>query len=201
MQEQNKPKDTGFKKNLMRVVAVTLIVAAVLGIFLFKNAGDQVPVATTSAGTSGGAPAPAATEEEGGLPLVITAVDLDSILAHGLPVMLDFGGEDCPPCQAMAPDLKQMHGEAQGAAVIHYTDVWENTEAAQGFPIRVVPTQVFILADGTPYQPSESFEEEIGAAFTSYTHKDTGELMFTVHEGALTLVQMRAILTDMGAAL
>ena len=68
--------------------------------------------------------------------------------------------------------------------------------AAEGFPIQVIPTQIFVSADGTPYVPSDNIEIE----FTMYSYKETGEHAFTVHQGGLTEDQMRAVLADMGVA-
>ena len=92
-----------------------------------------------------------------------------------------------------------MNAEMQGLAIIKFVDVWVNTSAANDFPVQVIPTQVIINADGTPYVPSESMEES-GIKFSMYTYKDTGEHAFTTHQGGMTEEQMRAILTDMGVA-
>ena len=65
-----------------------------------------------------------------------------------------------------------------------------------GFPVQVIPTQFFIHPDGTPYEPSD--EVAIQIPFTHYTNKDSGEAVFTVHQGGLTEEQMLLILKDMG---
>jgi thioredoxin 1 len=87
-----------------------------------------------------------------------------------------------------------MNAEMQGKAIIKFVDVWKYTDAADGFPIQVIPTQVIINADGTPYVPSD----DIGIKFTMYSTKDTNEHVFTVHQGGLTEDQMRLILADIG---
>jgi thioredoxin 1 len=94
----------------------------------------------------------------------------------------------------MAPVLKTLNAEKQGEAIIKFVDVWKNGDAARDFPVQVIPTQVFINADGTPYVPSDDIEIK----FTMYSKKDTDEHVFTVHQGGLTENQMRAILADMG---
>ena len=96
----------------------------------------------------------------------------------------------------MAPVLQTMNAQMQGKAIIKFVDVWKNTDAAKDFPVQVIPTQVLIAADGTPYAPSENVASQI--ELTQYTYKDTGELAFTVHQGGLTEEQMRLILSDMG---
>jgi thioredoxin 1 len=84
----------------------------------------------------------------------------------------------------------------QGKAIIKFVDVWKNGNAAKDFPIQVIPTQVLINADGTPYAPNDN----VTIKFDIYTYKDTGEHAFTVHQGGLTEEQMRTILADMGVA-
>ena len=96
----------------------------------------------------------------------------------------------------MAPVLLKLNAELQGVAIIKFADVWKNPDASKGFPVQVIPTQFFILADGSPYVPSE----DIGIDFGMYNMRDTGEHVFTVHQGGLTEEQMRRILADMGAA-
>lgn len=205
--EKVKPKEPS-KNNVVLKVALPIgIVAVVLGLFFFKNAGGesaaaaQTPVSTTQSEPGNSSFGVESQEERTVIPLNISAVDLDEVLSHNLPVIIDFGADSCIPCKEMAPVLKRLNEELQDVAVIHFVDVWKNADAAADFPVRVIPTQVFILPDGSPYVPSEGLTEELGIEFSMYTHKDTGEHIFTTHEGGLTEEQMRAILADMGASL
>lgn len=43
-------------------------------------------------------------------------------------------------------------------------------------------------------------DESLGIPFTLYSSKETGEHVYTVHEGLLTEEQMKLILQDMGVA-
>lgn len=169
------------KKKLIKIIIPVLIVIIIAGIWIFKNINSG----------SGDLVTPNNNED---FVLETEAVDLDVLTAYGLPIIIDFGSDSCIPCKEMAPVLKTMNAEMQGKAIIKFVDVWKHAEAADGFPIQVIPTQVFINADGTPYVPSEDIEIE----FTMYSTKDTNEHVFTVHQGGLTEDQMRAILTDMG---
>lgn len=156
-----------------------LIVCVIAAIFISKNAGGEQENPALN------------------IPLTVTAVNIEEITAHGLPVIIDFGADSCIPCKEMAPVLVKLNEEMQGKAVIHFVDVWKNPEAAQDFPVQVIPTQIFVTADGKPYVPSDNLSV---AEFTMYSTRDTGEHVFTVHEGGLTEEQMRLILTDMGVA-
>ncbi|MFU0831320.1 MAG: Thioredoxin domain-containing protein [Oscillospiraceae bacterium] len=167
------------KKRIVRIIVPILILAALTVIWMIKTQS-----------------APASEETNSDFALETTSVDLETLTSYNLPIIIDFGSDSCIPCQQMAPVLETMNAEMQGKAIIKFVDVWKHAEAADGFPVQVIPTQVFINSDGTPYVPSE----EIDVEFTMYSYQDTGEHAFTVHQGGLTEEQMRAILADMGVA-
>lgn len=171
------------QKKLIKIIIPVCIVVVIAGIWIFKNIN------------SGSADSVSQNDNEDFV-LETESVDLDALTAYGLPIIIDFGSDSCIPCKEMAPVLKTMNAEMQGKAIIKFVDVWKHTEAAADFPIQVIPTQIFINADGTPYVPSDDIEVE----FTMYSNKDTGEHAFTVHQGGLTEDQMRAILDDMGVS-
>lgn len=150
----------------------------IAGIWIFKNANSDAPPITDNKDFT----------------LEATNIDLEVLTSYELPIIIDFGADSCIPCKEMAPVLKTLNAEMQGAAIIKFVDVWKNEDVANDFPIQVIPTQIFINADGTPYVPSDDIKIE----FTMYSTKDTNEHVFTVHQGGLTEGQMRRILTDMG---
>lgn len=135
-------------------------------------------------------------QNEGDCALETAVIELETLTSYQLPIIIDFGADSCIPCKEMAPVLKKMNSEMQGKAIIKFVDVWKNGDAAANFPIQVIPTQVLINSDGTPYVPSK----DIGIEFTMYTDKDTSKHVFTVHQGGLTEKEMRAILIDMAVS-
>lgn len=167
------------KSKLLKIVILVGIVLVVAGIWIFKNADSETLVTPNN-------------DED--FVLEATSINLDALKGYGIPIIIDFGSDSCIPCKEMAPVLQTMNAEMQGKAIVKFVDVWKYSEAANDFPIQVIPTQVFINADGTPYMPGEDIE----IRFDMYSYKDTGEHAFTVHQGQLTEEQMRAILADMG---
>ncbi len=165
------------KKKVAQILVPSVMLTVVLGIWLL---GSQKDIASASESVD----------------LLATSVDVDDLTSHNLPVIIDFGADECVPCVEMAPVLVKLNNEMQGKAVIKFVDVWKTPEAATGFPVQVIPTQVFINADGTPYVP----EGEIGVQLLKYVDPDTEEHLFTVHQGGLTEDQMLSILTDMGVS-
>ena len=129
--------------------------------------------------------------------LAITeAVDFEALAEHGLPAIIDYGADSCIPCKQMAPVLVALNEEMSGKAFIKFADVWQYPEAASNVPVQVIPTQILVNADGTPFVPSEELASQI--EFIMYSHRDTDEHIFTVHQGGLTEEQMRLILAEMG---
>jgi len=166
------------KKKLVKIIVPVCIVLIIAGIWIFKNANSDAPPITDNKDFT----------------LEATNIDLEVLTSYELPIIIDFGADSCIPCKEMAPVLKTLNVEMQGAAIIKFVDVWKNEDVANDFPIQVIPTQIFINADGTPYVPSDDIKIE----FTMYSTKDTNEHVFTIHQGGLTEDQMRRILTDMG---
>lgn len=164
------------KKQAARIIVPILIVIAVAAIYLLKNPPFQ--------------------DEQQSSPLVVSEIDMDTLTAAGLPIIIDFGADYCAPCKQMEPILESVSREMQGKASIRYLDVQEYPGEAMQYPVQVIPTQVFFLPDGSPYMPDES----LGIPFTLYSSKETGEHVYTVHEGLLTEDQMKLILQDMGVA-
>jgi thioredoxin 1 len=169
------------KKLILKIGVPALIVLIIAGIFAFKSWNKDDATVPNSTDT---------------IPLAVQSVDLEKLKEHKQPIVIDFGADSCIPCKEMAPVLKKLNEEWQGKAVVQFVDVWKYGEAAQDFPIQVIPTQVFYTADGKPFTPSEELSAEI--EFTMYSHKETGDHLFTVHQGGLTEAQMRKIFVEMG---
>ena len=126
--------------------------------------------------------------------LVTEKIDLEKLKAYELPIIIDFGADTCIPCKEMAPILKELNAELMGKAIIRFVDVWKYKELAQEYPISVIPTQIFIDASGKPYKPKDPESNQIKL----YSSRDTGEHIFTAHEGGMTKEQMLSVLKEMG---
>ncbi len=130
-------------------------------------------------------------------PLYMTKINMEEMVASNMPIIIDFGADSCIPCKEMAPVLVKLNGEMQEKARIHFVDVWEYPESSKGFPVTVLPTQVFFNADGSAYVPSQEVLQKI-MGFQGFKNEGGDELVMTAHQGGLTEAQMRLILADMG---
>ena len=95
------------------------------------------------AGTPGAAPA---TERPGIPPLSPT--ELDTALASGSWLVVEFGGEHCIPCRAMQPILQDLQLALGSKAKVHNFWIQEHPEVARRFKIMVMPTQVVFNQKG-----------------------------------------------------
>ena len=139
-------------------------------------------------------------EAAAALSLQSTEFDFEALAAYELPMMLDFGADDCVPCQQMKPDLEKIYEDTRGRVLVQYYDVWEDPSLTGGYPVQVVPTQFFFMPDGSPYKPSDAMEAA-GLYFTGFSDRETGEHGLTAHMGILTEDEMRLIFEDMGVTL
>lgn len=181
------------KKRIVKIIVPLLIVIALFGLWIIKTATDKAE-----------SPLPPISSAE--LPEhlkgadfsleVTTTVDFEALAEYGIPTIIDYGSDSCIPCKEMAPALKTLNEEMYGKAFVKFADVWVYSSAANNVPVQVIPTQVLISSDGTPFVPSDELAAEI--EFVLYSDRTSGDHVFTVHQGGLTEEQMRKILKEMG---
>lgn len=175
------------------MAAAGVIAAVILGVWGFKELTTEVPAGPVEHSS----PSSASNESDGVWELDARTIDLGELREEGVPLVIDFGSDECVPCREMAPVLKKANIEGRGKVLVKFVDVWDNPSAADGFPVQVIPTQVFFDAGGSPYVPSEGLAERLGIEFLAYAD-DGGTHVFTVHQGALNDEQLGGILDDIG---
>jgi len=74
-----------------------------------------------------------------------------------LPQLIDFGAGTCATCKMMEVVLTGLSTEHGDKIDIRFVDVWENEEASKEYSIRMIPTQVFLDADGQELFRHEGF--------------------------------------------
>lgn len=81
---------------------------------------------------------------------------------------VELGSDRCVPCKAMQPVLERIRQEFPQQVEVVFHDVWtpQGKPFAESFRVRVIPTQVFLDAEGREYLRHEGFlpYEEVLAA-------------------------------------
>lgn len=176
-------------KKLISSIIVVAIIVIIAGIWVFKNNEKKKSEVIENNNTSN-----TTQTVNPDFKLNITSgFSLDKLKTYNLPIIIDFGSDSCIPCKQMAPALKQLNSELQGKAIVRFVDVWKYPNLANGYPIELIPTQIFINSDGTPYAPANAEELEL-----EIITDENGKHIFTTHVGALTVEQMKSMLKEMG---
>lgn len=175
-------------KKVVSVITIVAIILVIIGIWFFKK-NEKKEIENTDNNTNN-----TTQTINADFKLNITSnFDLEKLKSYNLPIIIDFGADSCIPCKQMAPVLKQLNSELQEKAIIRFVDVWKYPKLANGYPIELIPTQIFINSDGTPYAPENADELEL-----EFIKDENGKHIFTTHVGALTVEQMKSMLKEMG---
>lgn len=86
-------------------------------------------------------------------------IDLQSMLARRVPILLEFGKGWCRPCKYMKPILEDMAKEYREKAIVATVDMDANYDLVRRFGVRVMPTQVFLRPDGREFFRNEGVLE------------------------------------------
>ncbi len=104
------------------------------------------------------------------LPLLLAALLACSPCAHaaatpdvpvkGMATVVELGSKACIPCKMMIPVLEAIEKRYAGKAAVVFIDVWEQSEQAEKFGVRAIPTQIFFDKEGKEVSRHEGFLDE-----------------------------------------
>lgn len=184
----NENTDKSKKGIVLKIIVPVLIISAIAGIWIVKNNNNEAGVVGTDKSGTVAADNPDFELD------VTEKIDHEKLKSYGLPIVIDFGADSCIPCKEMAPVLKELNADLRGKAIVKFVDVWKYQELAQGYPISLIPTQIFIDSEGNPYKPVDPQAIQM----KMYSSRDNGEHVFTAHEGGMTKEQLLSVLKEMG---
>ena len=74
-----------------------------------------------------------------------------------LPRLIDFGAGTCATCKMMTTVLEELAGEYNNRLTIQIIDTGEDKETTASYSIRMIPTQIFLDAEGNELFRHEGF--------------------------------------------
>ncbi|OQY30053.1 MAG: hypothetical protein B6244_01990 [Candidatus Cloacimonetes bacterium 4572_55] len=103
-----------------------------------------------------------------------TSTFSDSVESAGPPLkseikpkitFIELGSVTCIPCKKMQPVMKSIEGKYGNQVEVVFHDVWKDPEPGDKYGVKVIPTQVFLDADGKELMRHVGFfpESEIDA--------------------------------------
>ena len=179
----------------LRIIIPVLLVIVIAGIWAMKNSqkiGDSNNT-TTIAQTDAEGETIAGSNPDFDLN-VSGSLDFVKLKTYNLPILVEFGAEWCAPCRQMLPIITGLNEELKGKAIVKFVDIDKNASIAADYNFQYIPTQLFINADGTPYNPANAAAMQMDLKYDP----GTNELMYTTHTGTLTKEELSSILAEMG---
>lgn len=120
---------SGRRRRIARVVGLlAMVVAGAVAAHGGAACGDAGPAASPHASVSGAA---------------VTFVEL--------------GSDSCVPCREMRPVMDAVARRYAAQVAVVFYDVYEHRDLATRFEVRVIPTQVFLDAQGKEFYRHEGF--------------------------------------------
>jgi thioredoxin 1 len=116
---------------LMRAGLLALTVALALSVVL---AG--------CGGADGGAPSAASSSGAEGAPKV---------------TFIELGADSCVPCKEMQPVMRAIEETFGDQVEVVFYDVWDDPAPANEYGVQMIPTQVFLDADGEEFHRHTGF--------------------------------------------
>lgn len=149
-----------------QVIALVVVLIVIAGIVVAKSMGGKDTSAPLPADASASAPpaasVPGASEPASAEATVAenapsesanqvkqeAAYEPNKQAEKALPTMLELGSVGCRPCEYMAPIIDSLSKELAGKVIVEFHDVNRDPTLADKYQIMVIPTQVFLDANG-----------------------------------------------------
>lgn len=170
------------KKLITGIVVTVVLIGVIIGLKVFKDSSEKgVQIA----------------QSEGVKDVDVLwdgKWDLEELKTEKKPILLDFTASWCVPCKTFNPILEQTKKELGDKVIIKIIDVDEFPEVSKQYPVRVIPSQVLINADGTPFEPTEDLKIY---GFLGYSKDGSTGNDLTLHEGAMSKDELTRLLAAM----
>ena len=87
--------------------------------------------------------------------------------------LVELGSTSCRSCKAMHEELALLREECSSSIAVEEIDVWRDEEAGRRYGVNVIPTQVFLDAEGRELDRHTGFlaRADIRARFAARGHE------------------------------
>jgi thioredoxin 1 len=143
------------KPNKQKIITVCLLIVAVIATVEFQNFMKRRAVACEDGVCA--VPAEYAAAAVTGPQTVPFMPPARTGTEKPLPQLIDFGAGQCATCKMMDIVLTELSAEYAGRLSIRFVDVRENEDKGKEYSIRMIPTQVFLDAEGNELFRHEGF--------------------------------------------
>lgn len=118
------------KNNVIKIVALVLIILSVISIFIYKKIinSEKVKVEMKS--------------DEKNQNIGIYSDNTSKVVK-----MLNFVQDGCPPCKQMKSLILELKEEYEGRVEIEEVDIYLNSNLAEKYDMMYTPTQIFLDKD------------------------------------------------------
>lgn len=95
------------------------------------------------------------------------------LVKNGLPVIVDFSAEWCPPCRKLKPIFTELKGVYAGKVDFVTVNVDSMPELSQDFRVESIPALIYLNAEGEEIYRSVGFQtgEQIKSDISKYFSK------------------------------
>ena len=93
-----------------------------------------------------------------------TSMEKDTSIKNEFKIeFVELGSVNCIPCKKMQPVMESIESKYNGLVKVTFHDVWKDDASAKKYGIDLIPTQVFLDANGKELMRHQGFypEEEI----------------------------------------
>lgn len=179
----------------LKIIIPVLLVLVVAGIWAVKNAQQKKDVDNGATIVQTDTQGNTQTSGNPDFAYAVTGdFNVEKLKSYGLPIIIEFGADWCAPCRQMKPIVTALNKDLLGKAIIRYVDTDKYGSLLSDYSFQYIPTQLFINADGTAYNPKNAGKMQMDLHYDS----DTNELSYTTHTGTLTKQELLSILDEMG---
>lgn len=154
---------------MKKLIVIIIVLIVLCGIYMFKNSHKTSNVKMVD---------------------ISLNVSVEELLSKNKPVILDFGGSWCKPCQIFHPILESMNNKYSKDIIIKYADVDKFGSLAKDMGVNVIPAQFIWTKEGKPYKPNNNINFK-------YIKDKTGNVKYTIHEGMLSEEEMEIIIKEL----